>query len=158
MNHYQQTLSVAADPAAVYAALTTKAGLQGWWTQDCDVDTQVGGTVKFRFGQHYKHMRIEALSPGREVRWLCTVAHIDVNRFQHKDEWVGTQLVFHLTPSVEGGTRLEFEHVGLVPSFECYDLCQNGWQHFMGSLQHYVETGVGEPFRPAETCLASAAA
>ena len=32
MSHYQQSLVLDAAPAAVYAALTTPAGLRGWWT------------------------------------------------------------------------------------------------------------------------------
>ncbi|TJZ73147.1 SRPBCC family protein [Chitiniphilus eburneus] len=148
MSHYQQSLTLEASPAAVYAALTTPAGLRGWWTGDCDVATGVGGTSQFRFGPHYKHMRIEHLESEREVRWLCTVAHLDFGHATRRDEWVGTQLVFRLAPDGAGGTRLAFEHIGLVPEFECYDLCSNGWRHFLASLQHYVKTGQGTPYEP----------
>ena len=159
MNHYQQSLVIEAAPAAVYAALTTPQGLRGWWTQDCDVATQVGGMLQFRFGPHYKHMRIEQLDPQREVRWLCTVAHIDVDRFTRKDEWVGTQLAFHLSPHGDGHTRLDFEHIGLVPEFECHEICSDGWRHFLRSLQLYAQTGKGTPYEMAAepTCGASRA-
>jgi uncharacterized protein YndB with AHSA1/START domain len=135
-----------ANPDAVYAALTTPKGLRGWWTQDCDVATEVGGDLHFRFACSHKHMRIERLEPDREVRWLCTGAHIAVGQLTHKDEWVGTQLVFHLSPDGEGRTRLDFEHRGLVPAFECYDLCSDGWGHYLGSLQRFVATGRGTPY------------
>lgn len=145
MNHYQQSFIVNANPGTVYAALTTPEGLRGWWTQDCDVVTEVGGTNQFRFGRNHKDMRIERLEPDREVRWLCTDAHIA--QLTHKDEWVGTQLVFHLTPAEkEEHTRLDFEHIGLVPAFECYELCSNGWRYFLGSLQQFVESGRGTPY------------
>ncbi|MDB5802320.1 MAG: hypothetical protein JWL63_3259 [Rhodocyclales bacterium] len=150
MSHYKQSLVIEATPDAVYAALTTPQGLRGWWTQDCDVDTAVGGTLKFRFGPHYKHMRIEQLEPNREVRWLCTVAHIDVDSFTRKDEWVGTQIVFHLSPQGKGQTRLDFEHVGLVPSFECHEVCVAGWTSFIESLRLYAETGTGTPWSVCE--------
>lgn len=148
LNHYRQSLVLEANPAAVYAALTTPAGLRGWWTQDCEVVTELGGTIHFRFGQTYKEMRIDRLEPGREVRWLCTGAHISAAhaRLARRDEWVGTQLVFRLTPEGEGRTRLDFEHVGLVPAFECYGLCRDGWRHFLGSLQQFVGTGRGTPY------------
>jgi uncharacterized protein YndB with AHSA1/START domain len=149
MNHYQQTLALKASPAAVYAALTTPEGLRGWWTQDCDVPAAVGQTLHFRFRCARKDMRIERLVPGREVRWHCTGAHIDAAGIARKDEWVGTDLVFRLTPDAvdnAGRTRLDFEHIGLVPAFECYDLCRNGWQYFLGSLQQLVETGRGTPY------------
>ena len=152
MNHYQQSLITRANPATVYAALTTTEGLSSWWTQECDVDAEVGGTVSVRFGSTHKAMRIESLEPEREVRWLCTEAHIDADRLVHKDEWVGTQLAFHLTPDTNGHTRLDFEHVGLVPTFECYDLCSNGWRHFLGSLHQFVETGHGTPYESGSSC------
>jgi uncharacterized protein YndB with AHSA1/START domain len=149
MSHYHQSLTLEANPATVYAALTTPTGLRGWWTQDCDVATEVGSALHFRFGPHYKHMHIERLEPGREVRWLCTAAHIDIGHFTRRDEWVGTQLVFRLTPIGAGRTQLDFEHIGLVPSFECYDLCKSGWQHFLASLQQYAQTGQGTPYERA---------
>ncbi|KAF0812087.1 hypothetical protein IGB42_03364 [Andreprevotia sp. IGB-42] len=151
MSHFQQSLTIDATPAAVYAALTTPAGLQGWWTKDSDVDAanQLGGLLQFRFGPHYKQMRVEQLEPGREVRWLCTVAHLDFDHLKRQDEWVGTQVHFHLTPQGANHTRLDFEHIGLVPAFECYDLCQGGWQHFLASLQQYAQTGQGTPHEKA---------
>lgn len=146
MSHYQQSLVLEANPAAVYAALTTPEGLCGWWTQDCDVETRVGGTIHFRFGRNHKEMRIERLEPGREVRWRCTAAHIAAAQLTRRDEWVGTQLVFCLTPDGEGRTRLDFEHIGLVPDLECYDLCSDGWRYFLRSLKQFAATGHGTPY------------
>jgi len=153
MSHYQQRLVLEATPAAVYAALTTPDGLRGWWTQDCEIATEPGGTSHFRFGRNHKHMRIERLEPGREVRWLCVGAHIAAAQLTHRDEWIGTRLNFRLAADGEGRTRLDFEHVGLVPALECYDLCSHGWQHYLGSLQRLVDTGRGTPY---ELALAAA--
>lgn len=149
MSHYQHSLVINAPPSAVYAALTTPEGLRGWWTEDCDVVTGVGGTIHLRFGAHHKELRIERQDPGREVHWRCTGAHIAIPQFTRKDEWVGTQLVFRLTPDGEGRTRLEFEHVGLVPTFECFSLCNDGWRHYLDSLQQFAETGQGTPYELA---------
>ncbi|GAB3254797.1 SRPBCC family protein [Chitinimonas naiadis] len=149
MSHYQQQLIIEASPAAVYAALTTPEGLRGWWTEDCDVATQAGGMLKFRFGPNQKAMRIEKLEPGRLVHWRCTEAHLARDEFSHKDEWVGTELSFQLAPAGEGRTRLDFAHLGLVPTLECYELCHRGWQHFMGSLQQYLQKGRGTPYELA---------
>lgn len=145
MSHYQQNLIINATPAAVYAALTTPAGLRGWWTEDCDVSTELGGTIHFRFGRNYKDLRIEQLEPSREVRWYCTRAHIAAGDLTRRDEWVGTDIVFRLTPESEGRARVQFEHIGLVPAFECYELCSGGWQYFLRSLQQFAETGRGTP-------------
>lgn len=98
--------------------------------------------VTSRWGRQTQHR----LVTGREVRWHCTGTHIAAAKIAVKDEWVGTDLIFRLAPDAvdnEGRTRLDFEHIGLVPAFECYDLCSNGWQYFLGSLQQLVETGRG---------------
>jgi uncharacterized protein YndB with AHSA1/START domain len=144
MSHFQQSLVINTNPAAAYAALTTLDGLRGWWSQDCDGTPQVGGTLHFRFDCASKDVRIEQLKPQREVRWLCTRAHIDVDGLTRKDEWVGTELVFRLAPEA-GGTRLDFEHVGLTPTLECYELCNKGWRYFLDSLHMFLETGRGTP-------------
>jgi len=146
MSDYQQTLVINADPSAVYAAIATPEGLRGWWTPTCAADTHVGGTAHFEFGCTQKDMSIEQLDVNRGVRWFVTKAYIDSESLAKKSEWVGTEIVFRLTPTVDGRTRLDFEHVGLVPALECYDLCRSGWNHFLASLQQLVETGRGTPW------------
>jgi uncharacterized protein YndB with AHSA1/START domain len=154
MNHYQKTLFIHADAAAVYAAIATEEGLRAWWTPDCTADTHVGGTAHFRFGGTHKDMSIEQLDTNRGVRWFCTRAHIESTSLARKDEWTGTEIVFRLTPTIDGKTRLDFEHIGLVPALGCYDLCSNGWNYFLASLQQLVETGRGTPWVPAQQCAA----
>lgn len=154
MSHYQQSLVIGADPAAVYAALVTPEGLQGWWTPDCDVALEVGGTSHFRFGPHQKSMLVEKLEPGREVQWHCVVAQSSDPHFACLREWPGTRLIFRLAQAGAGRTRLDFEHIGLVPELECYAMCNDGWRHFLSSLQQLLETGKGTPFEQTEALAA----
>jgi len=146
MKHFQQTLTVAASAADVYAALSTIEGVHNWWSQDCDGSSEVGGTIHFRFGTCFNDMRVDRLDPGREVRWHCTGARTVGAAVTDEGEWVGTELVFHLSPAGAGKTRIDFEHIGLVPSLDCYAMCLKGWAHFLNSLQLYVETGEGTPY------------
>jgi hypothetical protein len=106
---------------------------------------EVSGAIHFRFGPVHKEMRVERLEPNREVRWVCTKAYIDMPSLTRKDEWVGTEMVFRLNDEGSGRTRIDFEHVGLVPSFECYGMCVKGWRYYLGSLRQYLETGAGTP-------------
>ena len=152
MEHFHQNLTIAASPDATYAALASITGLRGWWTEECDGVADCGGTIHFRFGNVYKDMRVERAEPGRELSWLCTRACIDVPSLSRKDEWVGTRMVFRLSDAGPGRTRLDFTHIGLVPSFECYDMCTKGWQLFLGSLQQYLETGKGMPHPAQAQC------
>lgn len=145
MEHFRHSLTIAASASATYAALTTIAGLRAWWTQDCEGVADLGGTIHFRFGSVYKDMRVERADPDREVAWVCTRACIDVPTLSRQDEWTGTKMAFRLSDAEPGKTRLDFEHIGLVPSFECYGMCVKGWQHFLSSLQQYLECGTGTP-------------
>ena len=43
-------------------------------------------------------------------------------------------------------TQLLFTHEGLVPAFECYDVCSPAWTHYVqGSLLPLITTGKGHP-------------
>ena len=156
MSHYAKHLVLDATPAAVYAALTTPAGLRGWWSEDSDIADAVGGTHTFRFGPHRKELSIERLVPGQEVRWRCTGAHIAVARLPRPDEWVGTEIVFRLAPAGIARTDLDFDHIGLEPTLGCYDMCEAGWDHFLESLRRLLETGRGTPHVPEGASLCAA--
>jgi hypothetical protein len=39
-----------------------------------------------------------------------------------------------------------FTHIGLVPEYECYEACNQGWTHYIqNSLKSLIETGKGLP-------------
>ena len=42
-------------------------------------------------------------------------------------------------------SMLYFRHQGLTPELECFDMCHEGWTHYLDSLVSYVETGQGQP-------------
>ncbi|MCY3002214.1 MAG: SRPBCC domain-containing protein [Planctomycetota bacterium] len=149
MPHFRQNLTLRASPDTVFAALTTPRGIAGWWSDDSDVPAAVGATVRVRFDCAKKDFRIERLEPGRAVEWRCTAAYIDLPQLERRSEWVGTRLRFELAPAANGSTELAFEHEGLEPTLDCFELCRAGWQQFLGSLQRFVETGRGEPYRLA---------
>ena len=39
---------------------------------------------------------------------------------------------------------------GVKPELECFDMCQEGWTHFLASLVDYVDRGTGSPNLPAD--------
>ncbi|HWV17708.1 MAG TPA: SRPBCC domain-containing protein [Rhodocyclaceae bacterium] len=145
MPNYNTELLVQAPPRRLYQALTTQAGLQGWWTESCTIGDGVGARSTFYFGETWKIMRTASLKPDTEVRWTCTDSHIAAPGLKRSDEWIGTDIVFRLVPRGEQ-TLLQFEHVGLTPQIECYALCTSGWHQFLGSLKKYAETGKGAPY------------
>ena len=147
MNHYHSDLLINAPAADVYKALTTPEGLQSWWTKTCEIGTQVGAESTFHFGKTFKVMRIEALNPDVKVAWQCIDSHIHApGLLTRTNEWIGTSIAFNLEPQFASSTLLKFDHFGLVPEVECFEVCSSGWDQFLGSLKEYAETGKGRPF------------
>jgi uncharacterized protein YndB with AHSA1/START domain len=142
---YRCTLVLHAPRTVVYDALTTPAGLTGWWTTDADVATTAGSQIRFNWSPtDHTTFRIDRLTPPTTLAWTCIAQH-DTN-LPHPDEWVGTTIGFELTDH-DDGTQLTFIHHGLTPHLDCYDVCHSGWDHFLDqSLRAYVETGHGTPW------------
>jgi uncharacterized protein YndB with AHSA1/START domain len=134
---YQSQMTLAAAPEVVFEALTTTAGLAGWWTPVTG-DGLAGGELTFSFGPESQAvMRVDAAEPGVGIRWTNLACHVE--------DWVGTTVHFGIEATPGGGTELRFRHVGLTPRLECYSDCKSGWDHFIPSLRAYVETGTGNP-------------
>jgi uncharacterized protein YndB with AHSA1/START domain len=126
---------------AVFNALTTPSSLTGWW-MDASGSGIEGGALTFRWGaEGALVMRVDAARRAEFVEWT-TLASEPVN------DWVGTTVRFEISPTDTGGTRLEFRHIGLTPQLECFDMCRQGWDHYLPSLVGYVDRGQGNP-RPA---------
>jgi len=147
----EQTIEINASAEEVYQALTTPAGIAGWWTKQCTMQPVEGGRIDLAFGDDTMAMEILDLSPGSHVRWRCieqdSTCH---SKLTKKDEWVGTALIFRLTELKTGGVRLHFVNDGLTPGCDCYQYCVEGWAHFLGSLRDYCQTGVGSPFEASQ--------
>jgi hypothetical protein len=151
---YRTVLLVDASPRAAYDAIND---VRAWWSEDLEGGTaSVDSVFDFRGNHeganvHRARIRVTDLVPGELVAW-----HVETNEFtftDDQDEWVGTRIVFELTPS-DQGTRIGFRHEGLVPVHECYDVCSNAWSHFIhDSLRGLIETGRGEPMLRLEETL-----
>jgi hypothetical protein len=73
-------------------------------------------------------------------------------------EWTGTQIVFEIAPT-DDGSEIRFNHVGLVPSYECHDVCVDAWTFFLqDSLRALVTTGHGHPMERLEPAQRAASA
>jgi uncharacterized protein YndB with AHSA1/START domain len=57
---------------------------------------------------------------------------------------------------VGGQTEVRFTQFGLVPAYECYEVCSNAWSSYLtGSLRNLITTGEGQP-NPLEDVVAQA--
>jgi hypothetical protein len=145
---YTTTLAVEATPDEAYAAIND---VRGWWSQDVDGRTaEVGTTFAFRGnheGRNVHRARIEVaeLVPGRRVVWH--VLDNWMGFIEDQSEWKDTRIVFEILPTDEG-VQVRFTHLGLVPRYECYDVCFDAWTFFLqDSLRDLITTGRGEPMQ-----------
>ena len=78
-----------------------------------------------------------------KVTWLVSDSYF--NFTTDKSEWKNTKICFEI--SRKGNqTQLLFTHLGLVPEYECYDVCNNAWNDLIDlSLRSLITTGKGQP-------------
>lgn len=144
---YSRTISVAADPDAVYRAVTRE--ISGWWGEQSKPFEAVGDIAAMTFDPNPTTwtFRARTLEPGRTVELECIDAdHIhDGAPDSIRKEWVGTTLAWRIAPA-GGKTEVVFTHDGLRPGLGCYDICVAGWDHFItSSLKSYLDGGSGTP-------------
>jgi hypothetical protein len=81
--------------------------------------------------------------PNKKVVWLVVDNYF--NFTEDKTEWTNTKVMFEI--STRGNkTEIRFTHQGLVPAYECFDVCSNAWGSYVnGSLRNLIATGKGKP-------------
>jgi uncharacterized protein YndB with AHSA1/START domain len=137
---YTRRLEVHAPAPSVVTALTDAAEILRWWTSFTAAACE-GDEVTLTTPRQDEPLAFVVERPAPDVvRWRVTTCGF-------LPDWVGTHPTFALTAEA-GRTAIEFHHVGLSPALECFEQCRGGWDHFLPSLQRYVETGAGLPDRP----------
>ena len=143
---YEKTLRIEASADDVFDAVTTADGLTAWWTEADGIGT-TDGELRFTMtAPEPLRVRVDEAHRPSSVRW--TVVECTFER-----DWEGTHPTFTIAPLGDGASELTFRHVGLTDELECIDMCTQGWNHYLGSLRSYVETGRGDP-RGSEADLA----
>jgi hypothetical protein len=139
---FSATLLVDQTPKEAFAAITN---VRGWWSEGIE-----GGTDKLNdeFIYHYKDihyckMKLTELVPNQKVVWQVLDNYFKFT--EDKSEWIGTKLVFDI--SKKGNqTEIRFTHEGLVPQYECYEICREAWTNYIkDSLRNLITTGKGQP-------------
>ncbi len=118
---------------------------RAWWSEDIEGETDKLGETFF---YHYKEVHLCKMKLIEMIPDQKLVYQVVANEFsftKDKTEWVNTKLVFDI--SAEGKqTKVKFTHEGLVPAYECYNICNDAWTGFIqNSLKNLINTGKGQP-------------
>ena len=136
---YTATLPIASAPEPVFDALTTLSGLAAWWAPVTGSGAE-GGELRFDMNVTEGPLVIAVHTAQRP-----TIVVWDVLACPFLPDWAGTTIAFDLGHSEDGQCDLFFRHHGLTGQFDCYDMCRQGWDHFLPSLRDYAATGTGSP-------------
>jgi len=134
-------ISIKAPLAKVYAALSTKEGVAGWWTKETSERSTQGGSLQVLFrspaGDELGRMAFDVvqLTANQDVRWRFTSGPA---------EWIGTEVTFNLSPAGDQ-TVVLFGHRNWREAVEFTAHCSMKWATFLLSLRSLVETGTGRP-------------
>lgn len=139
---FTTTISVDQTPTEVFNAINNVAG---WWSEEIE-----GSTAKLNdeFNYHYQDvhrckMKIVEFVPNKKVVWQVRDNYFSFTK--DKNEWNGNTIIFEIS-EMDNKTQLQFTQVGLVPEYECYDICENAWSTYIQkSLYGLITTGKGQP-------------
>ena len=130
---------VAAEPATVFGALTTKQGLAGWWSTRAEVPSGVGQVVKVSFPDApmtWDLQIVDSAEPDR-LAWHCVGG---------PPQWINTDVAFGLGHKPDGGTLVMFDHRGFAEADAMFRIVSYHWAHILGRLASYAETGTPAPY------------
>ena len=133
---------VAQSPGEVFKAITNP---RGWWSEAIEGSTEKqGDEFTYRYqDMHRCRIRLVEVIPDSKVVWHVLDNHFSFT--EDETEWTDTTIVFEIA-SRNDGTELRFTHQGLVPAYECFNICSNAWGSYVnGSLKSLITTGKGRP-------------
>jgi len=115
-----------------------------WWAKKVKGKSEkLNDKFTVDFGTTWVDFQIIELVPGKKVVWKVTDCNLEW--LKNKKEWNGTEVVFEISEK-KNATQIDFTHLGLIPSFECYEDCKLGWTgHVTDSLVKLINEGKGQP-------------
>ncbi len=119
--------------------------VRGWWSENIKGGTEkLGDEFTYRYKDvHSCKMKLTKIIPAKKVVWLVLDNYF--NFTEDKNEWKGTEIIFEVSEK-DPRTEIRFTHRGLVPDYECFDICSNAWGSYInGSLRSLITTGKGKP-------------
>lgn len=137
--HTTIEVNVSAEEAMKKISLVNK-----WWAKKVKGKSgKLNDKFTVDFGTTWVDFQIIELVPNKKVVWKVTDCNLEW--IKNKKEWNGTDVVFEISEK-KNTAQIDFTHLGLIPSFECYGDCKTGWtEHVTESLVMFINEGKGMP-------------
>jgi hypothetical protein len=141
-SNFTTTILVGQSPKEVFNAINN---VRGWWSEEIEGNTnELNAEFKYHYEDvHRCKMKIIESIPDNKVAWLVMDNYFKFTK--DNNEWKGNKIIFEITEK-NNQTQLQFTQVGLVPEYECYDICNGAWTTYIQkSLFNLITTGKGQP-------------
>lgn len=132
MKDFTTTHLVHQSPKEIFDAILD---IRGWWSglyaeEIKGSADKLNSEFTFRAGggAHYSKQKLIEMVPDTKIVWLITDSKL--NFLDNENEWTGTKLCFDISRQGDK-TQVCFTHLGLVPSFECYNECSGAWAQYL---------------------------
>ena len=139
---FTTTILVDNTPEEVFDAINN---VRGWWSEEIDGSTD---KLNSEFDYHYEDVhrckiKVIELVPNKKIVWSVLDNYFKFTK--DKSEWKGTKIIFDIGKK-DNKTEMRFTHEGLVPAYECYEICRDAWTGYIQkSLRNFITTGKGQP-------------
>ena len=139
---FTTTILVDNTPEEVFDAINN---VRGWWSEEIEGLTD---KLNSEFDYHYEDVhrckiKIIELVPNKKVVWSVLDNYFKFTK--DKSEWKGTKIIFDIAEK-DNKTEMRFTHQGLVPAYECYEICRDAWTGYIQkSLRNLITVGKGQP-------------
>ncbi len=137
-------LPIRAPRGVVFAAISTPAGLDTWWTKRARGAPRLGAEYELWFGPEYDWRAVvTACEPDSTFELRMTRADGD---------WLGTRVGFRLDGAPAGGvasdghTRLRFAHTGWPTANDHCRTSNHCWAMYLRILRRHLEHGETVPY------------
>jgi uncharacterized protein YndB with AHSA1/START domain len=139
---FTTTLVVEQTPEEVFNAINNP---HGWWSEEIEGGTdKLNDEFTYRYEDvHHCKMKLIEVVPNKKVVWLVLENYFKFTK--DNSEWTGTKISFEISEQ-DNKTQIRFTHLGLVPEYECYEICRDAWSSYIHhSLRTLITTGNGQP-------------
>lgn len=139
---FTTTIIVDQTPEEAFNAINN---VRGWWSEEIEGSTdKLNEEFTYHFEDNHRcRMKLTEVIPGKKVVWLVMENYFNFTK--DKSEWTGTKISFEISKQ-DNKTQIRFTHIGLVPEYECYNICRGAWSNYINnSLHKLISTGKGQP-------------